>query len=63
MLYMRVDSTLASIEAIEPNHLYVPKARNQVALDSSFKLDQTLYIFQLTVAKEQDIKEGMNDSL
>jgi len=49
--------------SIEPNCLYVPKARNQVALDSFFRLDPTLYIFQLTVANYHDIKEGMKDYL
>jgi len=41
----------------------VPKARNQVAFDSFFKLDRTLYIFQLTVANDHDIKEGIKDYL
>ncbi len=49
--------------SIEPNRLYVPRARNQVAFDSFFVLDQTLYIFQLTVANEHDIKEGIKDYL
>ena len=50
-------------ESIEHNRLYVPRARNQVAFDSFFVLDQTLYIFQLTVANEHDIKEGIKDYL
>ncbi len=41
----------------------MPKARNQVAFDSFFKLDRTLYIFQLTVANDHDIKEGIKDYL
>ncbi len=49
--------------SIEANRLYVPKARNQVALDSFFKLGQTLYIFQLTMANEHSIKEGVVDTL
>ncbi len=49
--------------SIEPNRLYVPKARNQVAFDSFFKLDRTLYIFQLTVVNDHDIKEGIKDYL
>jgi len=49
--------------SIEPNRLYVPNARNQVAFDSFFMLDQTLYLFQLTVANDHDIKEGIKDYL
>ncbi|KAN0123637.1 hypothetical protein V8E52_002969 [Russula decolorans] len=59
---------------VEPNHLHVtcnwlgsiehvPKARNQVALDSFFKLGAFLYIFQFTVAKDHDIIKGIEDSL
>ena len=50
-------------ESIELNCLYVPKARNQVAFDSFFVLDRTLYFFQLTVANDHDIKEGIKDYL
>ena len=31
--------------SVEPNHLYVEKARNQVALDSFLKLGPILYVF------------------
>ena len=49
--------------SVEPKHLHVPKARNQVALDSFFKLGTFLYIFQITIAKDHDIKKGIKDSL
>jgi hypothetical protein len=51
------------LRSVEPNHLHVPKARNQVAFDSFVKLDTFLYIFQITVAKKHDIKSGIDDSL
>jgi hypothetical protein len=47
---------------IQPNHLYVPKARNKVALDSFFKLDPNLYIFQFIVANVHHIKKGLEKS-
>jgi hypothetical protein len=47
------------LTSVEANRLYVPRARNEVALDSLFKLDGILYIFQLTVASSHDIKIGI----
>jgi hypothetical protein len=41
----------------------VPSARNQVAFDSLFQLNEIFYIFQFTVAKSCGIKEGIRDSL
>jgi len=49
--------------SIEANRLYVPRARNQVGFDSFFKLGQTLYVFQVTMANEHSIKEGMVGTL
>ena len=51
------------LTSVEPNHLHVPKARSQVALDSFFKLGAFLYIFQFTVAENHDIKKGIEGSL
>jgi hypothetical protein len=51
------------LRSVEPMHLHVPKARNQVALDSFFKRGPFLYIFQITIAKDHDIKRGIEDSL
>jgi hypothetical protein len=45
------------LTSIESNRLYVPKARNQAALDSFFQLGQFLYLFQFTVANNHDIKD------
>jgi hypothetical protein len=53
----------SKLKSVEPNHLYVPKARNQVALDSFFKLGGFLYIFQFAVSKKHDIKNGIEVSL
>jgi hypothetical protein len=41
---------------VQPNRLYVPRARNQRALDSFFLLDENLYIFQMTISNTHDIK-------
>jgi hypothetical protein len=51
------------LESVEPNRLYVPKARNQGALDSFFIRGQFLYLFQFTVANNHDIKKGVKESL
>jgi hypothetical protein len=49
------------LESVEPNRfnrLHVPKARNQVALDSFFILGQFLFIFQFTVANNTTSKKA-----
>lgn len=51
------------LRLVEANRLHVPKARNQVALDSFFVLGQFLYLFQFTVANNHDIKQGIEESL
>jgi hypothetical protein len=51
------------LRSVEANHLHVPKARNQVALDSFFKLGAFLYILQFVVAKNHDIEKGIEESL
>jgi hypothetical protein len=51
------------LTVVEPNHFHMPKARNQVAFDSFFKLEQVLYIFQFTIANNHDIKIGIEESL
>jgi hypothetical protein len=52
-----------SLTSVQPNHLYVPKARSQVAFDSFFQLGAILYIFQFTVATNHDIKKGIEEFL
>jgi hypothetical protein len=44
---------------IRSKRLYVPKARNQPAIDSFFLFKKKLFIFQLTVANTHDIKRGI----
>ena len=51
------------LTSVQPNHLHVPKARIQVALDSFFLLDQSLYIFQFTAVDNHDIQPRMEESL
>jgi hypothetical protein len=51
------------LTSVVPNCLHVPKARNQVALDSFVQVDPIFYIFQFTVAKNHDIKIGIKDYL
>jgi len=51
------------LTSIEPNHLYVPSARNQPAFDSFLKLDATLYFFQFTLSETHDIKEFLSGRL
>jgi hypothetical protein len=51
------------LRSVEPNRLHVPKARNQVALDSFFILGEFMYIFQSTVANSHDIGKGLEESL
>jgi hypothetical protein len=51
------------LTSVEPNHLLVPKARNQVELDSFFILGQFLYLFQFTVANNHDIKKRIEEPL
>jgi hypothetical protein len=46
---------------IQPNRLYVPKARNHVALDYFFQLDPNLYILQFIVANFHGIKPGIEE--
>jgi hypothetical protein len=49
--------------SVEPNHLHVQVARNQVALDSFLKLGQILYIFQFTSANEHEIDRRKEEFL
>jgi hypothetical protein len=51
------------LTSVEHNCLYVPKARDQVALDSFLRLGQFLYIFQFTITNNLDIKEDIEESL
>ena len=51
------------LRSVEPNRLHIPKARNQVTLDSFFILGQFLYLFQFTTANNHDIKKGIEESL
>jgi hypothetical protein len=51
------------LRSVKPNCLYVPKARNEVALDPFFILGEFLYILQFTVANNHDIKKGIEKSL
>jgi hypothetical protein len=46
---------------IQPNCLYVPKARNRVAPNYFFQLDLNLYILQFTVANIHGIKQGIEE--
>jgi hypothetical protein len=48
------------LTSVQPNQLYVPRARNQVAF---LILDSFLYIFQFTVLSLHDIKTQMDASL
>jgi len=49
--------------SVEPNHLHVQQARNQVALDSFLKLGQILYIFQFTSANKHDVNKRKEEFL
>jgi hypothetical protein len=51
------------LRSVEPNHLHVPKARNQAAFDSFFKLGAFLYILQFVVAKNHGIEKCIEESL
>jgi hypothetical protein len=51
------------LRSVEPNRLHVPKARNQVALDSFFILGEVMYIFQFTVENSHDIEKGLEEPL
>ena len=42
----------------KPNIYYIPKMKNEEALDSFIWYDNYLYIFQFTVSKKHDIKPG-----
>jgi hypothetical protein len=46
---------------IQPNRLYVSKARNHVAPNYFFQLDLNLYILQFTVANIHRIKQGIEE--
>ncbi|KAH9978459.1 hypothetical protein BJV74DRAFT_137192 [Russula compacta] len=50
------------LTSVEPNHLHVPMARNQVGLNSFLKLGETLYIFQFTTAEKHNVEEKMEES-
>jgi hypothetical protein len=51
------------LRSVEPDHLHIPKARNQVALDSFFQIGSIFYIFRFAEAKKHDIKKGIKASL
>jgi hypothetical protein len=47
------------LEKIDKNVLYIPAASNHKAIDSFILLDDTLYLFQITIASHQDINLGL----
>jgi hypothetical protein len=47
--------------SIEPDVFYVPEMSNQVAFDAFILLNGILYLFQFTIGKKHDIKQGLDD--
>lgn len=44
---------------LKPGRYYIPAASNQVVMDSFILIDDTLYVFQFTIAKSHDVKAGI----
>lgn len=55
-------STGGGLTSVQPNRLYVTKARNQFAFDSFIQLGTILYFFRFTTANSHDFKKGIEES-
>ena len=49
----------STLGRVEPNIFYLPSMDNQKAVDSFILRDGKVYIFQFTVAGQQDINDGI----